>query len=56
MRSNSCVEPNNRSVACRPGCAGGGTKKGDLLMCTPKFGLINNSDSMSSVLYRAHVV
>ena len=30
---------------------------GDLiLMCTPKFGLINNSDSMSSVLYRAHVV
>ena len=26
------------------------------LMCTPKFGLINNSDSMSSVLYRAHVV
>ena len=25
-------------------------------MCTPKFGLINNSDSMSSVLYRAHVV
>ena len=31
--------------------------KGDYkLMCTPKFGLINNSDSMSSVLYRAHVV
>ena len=26
------------------------------MMCTPKFGLINNSDSMSSVLYRAHVV
>ena len=26
------------------------------VMCTPKFGLINNSDSMSSVLYRAHVV
>ena len=31
-------------------------KKGGFLMCTPKFGLINNSDSMSSVLYRAHVV
>ena len=30
--------------------------KGEKLMCTPKFGLINNSDSMSSVLYRAHVV
>lgn len=28
----------------------------DDVMCTPKFGLINNSDSMSSVLYRAHVV
>lgn len=27
-----------------------------MVMCTPKFGLINNSDSMSSVLYRAHVV
>ena len=31
-------------------------KEGTALMCTPKFGLINNSDSMSSVLYRAHVV
>ena len=31
-------------------------KEGEELMCTPKFGLINNSDSMSSVLYRAHVV
>lgn len=30
--------------------------KGKSVMCTPKFGLINNSDSMSSVLYRAHVV
>ena len=30
--------------------------KEESMMCTPKFGLINNSDSMSSVLYRAHVV
>ena len=30
--------------------------EGVYMMCTPKFGLINNSDSMSSVLYRAHVV
>ena len=30
--------------------------RGGEMMCTPKFGLINNSDSMSSVLYRAHVV
>ena len=37
MRSNSCVEPNNRSVACRPGCAGGGTKKGDLSEVHPKY-------------------
>ena len=33
-----------------------GEKRDAGLMCTPKFGLINNSDSMSSVLYRAHVV
>ena len=37
MRSNSCVEPNNRSVACRPGCAGGGTKKGDLSSPLSRF-------------------
>ena len=39
--------------------AGGASPKVGVLfalMCTPKFGLINNSDSMSSVLYRAHVV
>lgn len=37
MRSNSCVEPNNRSVACRPGCAGGGTKKGTYRVPFPGF-------------------